>query len=960
MKKPNYFSLKDYYILVLIFSLLTFSQLAKSQCPVPNPTGVGGCSSNTGSAILTASGSLGFYNWYANSTGGQVIASGNSFTTPNISSATTYYLSAYDTNAALSFDGVDDYVAINYSYTSASVLSEFTVEAWVNTSFVGASAFDNWSIIDFDRSEYFNFFVSADDGEVGFSTASGGVDDFYTSGSPVNDGTWHHIVGVYDGTDKIIYVDGVEVARKLNPHSGANIGTGSTRFGFLGEGSEATSYNSTRNNFYYDGKIDEVRLWHTARTPSEILLYKDSCLTGSETDLIIYYNMNEYQGTTLNDLTGGGSDGAMINFSTSSGWVNGVVNNCDCESARIPVLASISGGNLSDIKLSCGTNLLDAGAGFTSYLWNTGETSQTISPSAYGFYSVTTTGGCSGTDTASVVGYSGAENSLSFDGTNDYTAINNMVYDGTNYTELTVETWLKTTNSGNQIIASFDRSDYWRLEINGDGAGAGQIGFDINTSSGILDFGSVSRVDDGEWHHVAATFDNGTVSIYIDGNLDAMTTTGPLFGSSSLRYGFLGVGSESGTYNGTTGPASYFHGEMDEFRVWNKAKTITEIRDEMSKHIAGNSAGLELYYKFDVLSGNNVSDYSTEIKQNCVLQNFSSSPLSTSGAFIGDEVAYLFSNSWSGQNVFLNTCGGQNFNVSNVSGSPSGVMVYYIHNVPNSIIGIAGLGSNDSYFGVHKFNDASSTYTATYNYSNNPHVSNMNEPTLALFKRADNSSTTWVDALATLDISNTNLVATAQGTEFILGSIGIPLPIELLSFTANVNNNNVDLKWITITEINNDYFIIERSSNGIDWEHILNLDGAGNSNQIIEYFEIDYKPFEGLSYYRIKQTDNNGEFSYSNIVPVRFENNDNRIINLFPNPIGKGETLNIELKNIKGTEYLLTLRDIQGKEYYSKVILKIDGNNLIGLPINNNIPKGIYLITASSKNLIYSKKILIR
>ena len=138
-------------------------------------------------------------------------------------------------------------------------------------------------------------------------------------------------------------------------------------------------------------------------------------------------------------------------------------------------------------------------------------------------------------------------------------------------------------------------------------------------------------------------------------------------------------------------------------------------------------------------------------------------------------------------------------------------MVYYVNTTPNSTSGIIGIGGNDRYFGVHKFNDLTATYTATYNYSGNPYVSAFNEPTLTLFKRPDNTTTVWTDAVATLDIINKTLTATAQGTQFILGSTGLPLPIELLSFNANINNNNVDLKWITSTEINNDYFTIERS-----------------------------------------------------------------------------------------------------------------------------------------------------
>ena len=98
-------------------------------------------------------------------------------------------------------------------------------------------------------------------------------------------------VEINDLLDKIIYVDGVEVARKVNAHAGGNIGrSGVTRFGFLGDGSEADSFNSTTNEYYYDGMMTEARVWSVARTASEILANYNTALTGNETNLDIYYN----------------------------------------------------------------------------------------------------------------------------------------------------------------------------------------------------------------------------------------------------------------------------------------------------------------------------------------------------------------------------------------------------------------------------------------------------------------------------------------------------------------------------------------------------------------------------------------------------------------------------------------------------------------------------------------------
>ena len=107
---------------------------------------------------------------------------------------------------------------------------------------------------------------------MGFSsTDSAGTADDFDSVAVVNDGNWHFACAVYDGSDKIIYIDGSEDNRNVNAHTGLNLGTGATRFGFMGDGSEATTFNGTRNNFYYEGLLDEIKIYDRALTGSEVL-----------------------------------------------------------------------------------------------------------------------------------------------------------------------------------------------------------------------------------------------------------------------------------------------------------------------------------------------------------------------------------------------------------------------------------------------------------------------------------------------------------------------------------------------------------------------------------------------------------------------------------------------------------------------------------------------------------------
>ncbi|PSR03792.1 MAG: hypothetical protein BRD50_05180, partial [Bacteroidetes bacterium SW_11_45_7] len=138
---------------------------------------------------------------------------------------------------------------------------------------------------------------------------------------------------------------------------------------------------------------------------------------------------------------------------------------------------------------------------------------------------------------------------------------------------------------------------------------------------------------------------------------------------------------------------------------------------------------------------------------------------------------------------------------------------------------------------------------------------------------------------------------------------GTSQPIELIHFNAELNDGKVDLNWTTATEINNDYFTIQRSTNGTDWHDLQRVEGAGNSSSKQTYHAVDHHPQEGVSYYRIKQTDFNGEFSHTGIETVNYKNAIDESLTIYPNPnrgvfsikIRSGASLSqMKLFNIKG------------------------------------------------------------
>lgn len=106
-----------------------------------------------------------------------------------------------------------------------------------------------------------------------------------------------------------------------------------------------------------------------------------------------------------------------------------------------------------------------------------------------------------------------------------------------------------------------------------------------------------------------------------------------------------------------------------------------------------------------------------------------------------------------------------------------------------------------------------------------------------------------------------------------------PLPVVLLSFTASTEDNNkVRCEWVTAAEINNDYFTVERSKDGIHFEAIGIVDGSGTTPDVHNYFHYDMNPYSGLSYYRLMQTDFDGTTSHSQIVAVRLEEESSIIV----------------------------------------------------------------------------------
>jgi len=215
-------------------------------------------------------------------------------------------------------------------------------------------------------------------------------------------------------------------------------------------------------------------------------------------------------------------------------------------------------------------------------------------------------------------------------------------------------------------------------------------------------------------------------------------------------------------------------------------------------------------------------------------------------------------------------------------------------------------------------------------------------------------------SLSSLTVGQTYYIATdgfaGDNCAWSFTGSNLILPIDLVKFTGEYAGNNVELKWVTETETNNDYFTLERSSNGEEYEVVAIIDGAGTTVQSQMYSYTDETPFDGISYYRLSQTDHDGTNKQSGIVAVRgvFQIEH---LSVQPNPVnGTGKLVfNSGSRGI----YNLFIYDLTGRIMSTKEFEVEEGKNSVELDINN-LPIGMYFVSVgkgeSYRNIRFVKE----
>ena len=199
-------------------------------------------------------------------------------------------------------------------------------------------------------------------------------------------------------------------------------------------------------------------------------------------------------------------------------------------------------------------------------------------------------------------------------------------------------------------------------------------------------------------------------------------------------------------------------------------------------------------------------------------------------------------------------------------------------------------------------------------------------------------------------------VAFVNDATAILNPEAGPLPVSLMSFTANLlSGNKVQVDWATATEINNSHFIVERSIDGKYFSPVVKVNGNGTSSIVHNYSITDDVSNAGsIVYFRLQQIDIDAKSTYSNVVALRLKK-DNQIASVSPNPFTS--YLNINMEWSKSEVITARIINIQGKEVVTKKLQVTKGVNNVRIDELSNLSSGSYFIQFISATERITQKI---
>lgn len=281
--------------------------------------------------------------------GNTLVGTGNSlsFNTGNLTANQTFNVigeSSLYTNSALDFDGVNDYVQTNVKLTATNTLS---IEAWVfpranvynrlisnftNTSVSGDFVLDTYNATNNGKALRFVIYGAASASQI------------TTVPNVLTSNEWNHVAATFDNGEIKLYVNGVQVANSTAGFAGIAANNNAIRIG------EDVTIGTAE---YFNGKMDDIRIWNTARTVAEIQANMNTCLSGAETGLKAYFKISEGTGTTITDLKGN-TTATLTGMDPATDWVSGkvdcIASSCSYQMSNLVTVTVDNTTGLSDVE----------------------------------------------------------------------------------------------------------------------------------------------------------------------------------------------------------------------------------------------------------------------------------------------------------------------------------------------------------------------------------------------------------------------------------------------------------------------------------------------------------------------------------------------------------------------------------------------------------------------------------
>lgn len=451
--------------------------------------------------------------------------------------------------------------------------------------------------------------------------------------------------------------------------------------------------------------------------------------------------------------------------------------------------------------------------------------------------------------------------------------------------------------------------------------------YDFNTAALNSGVGLLNR-----WTHYAVTYDGTQVCIYIDGSLVNCTNRNL---NSNLVSNFL-----ARWFGG------YLNGQIDEVKIWNYARSVSEISTNLCVPISQcSTAGLIAYYDFEEGTG---STTITHKNITCIaptmtyqLANVNYYNPTNADNFLAFFTKYTTVPTLTGLPISCTA----DFNCQVLNNG-----FWTINAFSNPTTQITGAGVTGNY-GMILYNRDYTNGLATC-------ISGVGDKG-TIIKR-DNAASAW--AIPSGFCTDFNFASTGRSgmtgfSDFATARTFMPvlLPIELLSFTATYKGKGkVQTQWETISEKDVDRFVIERSTNGIDFITIGTEKVTANSYSLKSYIIDDPKAKLGINYYRLKTIDLDGTVTYSKIVAVNVDTqNTDNLLTVYPNPTPVGNEINIV--GIEKAEVSIQITTTLGQVLYNKTV-KHEGGTF---SISQHLAAGVYFVKIGTSEHLQVMKVVI-